>query len=191
MITIGIIGSSKIDDPGCIELWYRMVNTAEQYVSWISKGEWSQVHLISGGSSYSDHIAVRLYLEHPESKLTLHLPCKYYQDFDKFYDSGSTDWRTNSGRILNKYHSSFSKAVGINSLADITKAIHMGAEIKDDYKGFHDRNIPVGNADVLLAFTRGKDIPDSPGTLYTWNKSKCPRKIHITIPDGLSEITNY
>ena len=131
----------------------------------------SQVHLVSGGSSYADHVAVALYLQSiggqdgkaasetagPDESyagLTLHLPTAFHTTSTStaitteapfpsplpipsaglsnnsprrvhpcgcaltasyvhphFLDNGSPSWKTNPGRVLNRYHAQFNSAM--------------------------------------------------------------------------------
>lgn len=170
MKTVSIIGTAKKFD------FKTAVKKAEDYIeNYISK-DWKEIHLVSGGAAYGDHIAVRLFLAHPESSLTLHLPCK----FDKKYeDTGLKDWRTNPGNTANYYHSLFSKNEGINSLNEIEQAILAGANILV-YKGFHKRNLEVAKSDIVLAFTYSKgNSPTDGGTKHTWSNAN-GIKVHFS-----------
>jgi predicted Rossmann fold nucleotide-binding protein DprA/Smf involved in DNA uptake len=71
MPTVSIIGTAKKFD---FEKAYKQ---AEDYIENFISKDWQDIHLVSGGAAYGDHIAVRLFLAHPESKLSLHLPCKF------------------------------------------------------------------------------------------------------------------
>lgn len=53
------------------------------------------VRLVSGGSSWADHIAVVIFLEGRVPSLELHLPCAW--DRDRFVDTGQSSWMTNPG----------------------------------------------------------------------------------------------
>ena len=122
-----------------------MINTTEQYINHFIQAlnlSYANIQLVSGGSAWSDHLAVGGFLDYPEMKLVLHLPCKWTGI--QFLDSGSYDWRLNPGRSINNYHHTFSDKVEINSLGEIQQAISKGAIIHDEYKGFHDRNLAVG-----------------------------------------------
>lgn len=58
-----------------------------------------------------DHVAVALFLEHPESQLTLFLPCPFVVrgDILQYEDTGSDDWRVNPGRMANNAHGAYSR----------------------------------------------------------------------------------
>jgi hypothetical protein len=170
MPKISIIGTAKKFD------FKKAYKQAEDYIiNFISK-DWKDIHLVSGGAAYGDHIAVRLFLAHPESKLILHLPCKFDK---KFEDTGVKDWRINPGNTANYYHSLFSKNEGIDSFGEIENAINSGAKILV-YSGFHKRNAEVAKSDYTLAFSYSKgDYPTDGGTSFTWKLCK-GIKIHFS-----------
>ena len=128
-----------------------MVSTARAIIRQVLQLSPSQVHLVSGGSSYADHVAVVLYLESVLGQaettadavsetfagLTLHLPAPFHgsptsshlspspsssasqrptcgcassvsHSHPHFLDNGASSWKTNPGRLLNRYHSQFS-----------------------------------------------------------------------------------
>lgn len=167
MKTVSIIGTAKKFD------FQKAYKQAEDYIENNISKDWNEIHLVSGGAAYGDHIAVRLFLAHPESSFTLHLPCK----FDKKYeDTGVKDWRINPGNTANYYHSLFSKNEGIDSLKEIEQAISIGANILV-YKGFHKRNAEVAKSDYTIAFSYSKeDYPTDGGTNFTWKLCKGEKK---------------
>ena len=162
--------------------WQKICETVENYISTNVNGNWSRIHLVSGGAAWCDHVAVYLYFLHPDAQLTLHFPYKW--DFDKkqFIDNGKNHWATNPGRTANKHHQSFQKKIGQNTFHQLQKAIDNGAKIYDHYTGFHDRNSAVASCDYLIAMTffDGPE-PNGGGTWDTWKKSQCTKKIHFTI----------
>ncbi len=145
------------------------------------------VTLVSGGSAWSDHVAVRLWLDDPEgfAGLRLFLPCAFdakTSQHPQFVDTGG-DWRTNPGRALNTYHRQFSQKAGFSSLSDLVAVRALGAQFISTAKSFHERNSQVAlAADYLIAFTWGpsETKPKDGGTLDTWNKCKGV-KIHIPL----------
>jgi len=174
--TVSIIGLSHITESSktTIEVYGKMINDCFVQI----KNNWNlnstNVTLVSGGCSFSDHIAVLLYLTGKFKGLTLYLPCK----FDgKFLDTGQFHWSQNPGRVLNKYHADFSREMGFDSLGDLTKAIEIGAKIEVK-NGFHARNSFVAKSDYVIAFSEGEIIG---GTLDTFNKAKDSIKSHLII----------
>jgi hypothetical protein len=146
----------------------------------------SSVALVSGGAAWSDHLAVMLFLNElltdPYASLTLHLPCKWDSKVKAAVDNGKSDWKLNPGRIMNNYHKVFSKRMDTFTLDEIETARLMGAVIKDDYDGFHQRNSQVAASDYLIAFTWGDgDTPKDGGTADTWRKSKSKWKVHVPL----------
>ena len=123
--------------------------------------------VISGGSAWADHVAVKLYNEGLIANLVLYLPFTF--------SSG-----VYSSDHLNTLHRKFSSKCGINSLDEISKAINRGAVVHYG-NGFHDRNTLIAkNASKLIAFTFGVNEPKPGGTFDTWNKTSCP-KLHISL----------
>eukprot|EP00735_Rhodelphis_limneticus_P008881 TRINITY_DN2350_c0_g1::TRINITY_DN2350_c0_g1_i1::g.20848::m.20848 TRINITY_DN2350_c0_g1::TRINITY_DN2350_c0_g1_i1::g.20848 ORF type:complete len:250 (-),score=11.29,sp/Q5UP22/YR261_MIMIV/30.50/7e-19 TRINITY_DN2350_c0_g1_i1:232-981(-) len=160
------------------------------------------VHLLSGGAAWSDHVAVQIFLDNHAASLTLHLPTKWVQGSSSsathtpspsFSDNGSHDWRVNPGRMSNQYHRKFSDAIRRNSLLEIHRAIEKGAKHIDSYKGFHARNDAVAkNCDLLIAFSWSiESKPADGGTSYTWNKCPLPKekKFHISLYDLITPIS--
>lgn len=138
--------------------------------------------MVSGGAAWSDHVAVQLFLNHPESKLTLCLPCEWDTKLGQHIDTGKKDWRVNPGQLANRYHLEFSKDIKQSSLAMITKAIALGAVIKA-HKGFHARNLQVGKSDYLIAFSYSTTTePTDGGTLHTWKHSRALKKHYSLDP---------
>lgn len=140
--------------------------------------------LVSGGSSWMDHLAVSLYLKYQDKfKLELYIPCEWDTTNRCYRDNGVVDWMVNPGGTLNYYHRRFSKIVGFDSLDQINDAISRGAILKVE-KGLFKRNDRVASSiDVLYAFTfTTRDSPCDGGTLYTWKKAKCKKVNCISIP---------
>jgi hypothetical protein len=179
---IGTAGRSRAKVYLNKRTWEAMCKKAESYIEANISDDWSKTHLISGGAAWSDHIAVNLYFKHPESTLTLHLPCKWDTENCQYIDNGKQHWAANPGKVSNKYHGEFSTKIKENTLEQIQNAVNQGANIIDTYSGFHDRNLPVGNSDHLLAFTfSSKSYPEDGGTKFTWDKSSCKNKSHFQI----------
>lgn len=138
--------------------------------------------LVSGGSAWSDHLSVQLYLDDQVEDLILHLPCSWVET-DMRFEATS---QTSPGARLNESHSQFTAVTGSDSLSQISQAIAKGAEIHVNRGGFKARNTDVANdADAMLAFTFG-DGPkvNGPGTLDTVTKFTS-RRSHPDWPDQL------
>lgn len=141
------------------------------------------VVLVSGGSSFSDHVAVSLYHQYSDFKgIALYLPCGF--DKGQFKDTGQRDWRTNPGNYLNYLHKQFSRTVGLDSLKQIaTLETHPRARLDTSSSGFHQRNALVARSDYILAFTFGQgSVPADGGTAHTWSKAPPQaRKKHVSL----------
>ena len=147
----------------------------------------TNVHLVSGGAAWVDHIAVRLYLEGYVKKLTIYSPCKWGNG--KYHENG--EHRDNPGRSANFYHGQFIDIMrtvdrNFDSMKDIYIATRRGAVFDDSSHGFKNRNIRVASSDILLAFTYE---PSSKfvkkyygGTVDTYRKCK-KLKYHYNILD--------
>ena len=136
-----------------------------------------RVRLISGGSSWSDHAAVQLFLEKKVKALTLHTPCALSADgfgYDRF---------SNTGVILNARHRNFGDTIGQNTLGQLTEAVLKGAKVEVTSGYFQRRNTKIATScSFLIAYTFGDHKPTSSGTLDTW--TKCPaavKKRHISL----------
>lgn len=103
--TIAIIGSAgrgldvnKITK----ELWSKMINKAEEIIVKEWGLEWKNVRLVSGGAAFSDHVAVELFLKHPDDvALTLELPSAWDARNKQFIDTKVRDWKANPGGTSN------------------------------------------------------------------------------------------
>jgi hypothetical protein len=139
------------------------------------------VHLVSGGAAWADHVAVDLFLRHKVGHLTLHLPSDFIGG--QFEDNGKSSWTENPGKSANRYHREFSKIIGRNTLAELHTAIQLGAAVVN-HQGFHARNAIVAKSPFVVAFTWGKgDIPAQGGTRHTWNLCTEERR-HISLADA-------
>lgn len=109
-------------------------------------------HLVSGGSAWADHVAVRLFLDKKAPNLRLYLPCEWEHGGFK-----STGVPQNPADVLNVYHRKFKMVSNIHSLSDIQIAKNEGAELLPCRGGFYGRNAMVAKSDFLLAMTFGKE----------------------------------
>jgi hypothetical protein len=208
-VTIAIIGSAgRKDDASKMKATFfrQMCDSSKKIIV----DEWKMVnpppHLVSGGSAWSDHVAVRLFIDSAlhhlatsskedkeiirVSGLTLHLPCDFEMDSKnpRFKDTGSSSWMTNPGRYLNELHKKFSQVCGISSLVDIFTALKLGATCTVS-SGFHARNALVAQSQFVLAWTwSSTQVPQDGGTLHTWNLAKKATKRHVSF-DSLKRET--
>jgi len=153
----------------------------------------SNVILVSGGSAWADHVAVKLWLDSVMSgsccDLKLYLPCPVVLTSSsqtlQFETNQSSSWTDNPGSILNNLHTSFSERMGQNfsSLSDLRCAHALGATFDCNSHGFHKRNIEVGKSDYLVAFTWGDSTtePKDGGTLHTWKNCRSKKKVHVPL----------
>ena len=201
-ITVSIIGSagrgcdfSKMDG-----MMYRAMKKKCKY---IIEEEWklkpSQVHLVSGGSAWSDHVAVDLFLggrcsccsdekdDHVAKMdayagLTLHLPCVWDEKKCEFVERHPTMYAAH-GKRLNFLHRRFSFKAGMDSLKQIQEAKKCGATFHCGYRNFFERNAQVAQSQRLIAFSwSDAEVPMTGGTCHTW--SCCPLstlKIHVPL----------
>jgi len=144
-------------------------------------GRNGNIHLVSGGAAWVDHVAVRLYLEKKVASLTLHLPCEWDTDLCKFREYGGGGGR---GVSVNIHHKIMSAACGIDSLAEIGEVMkHKNVNVYI-WDGFHQRNDKVATADYMIAYTKGETYPPrGSNAKYTWDrfKHKESRRIHIRL----------
>lgn len=166
-MTLGIIGTAGRGPDGDAfranpRLW-RSMQAVAQIVVTVLKPD----RLVSGGAAMADHLAVQLYLDGSVPDLTLHLPAEWTGHGFK-----ETSSRFDPGRTSNWYHSLFQRDMGVDSLAEIQRAIEKGATIQTGAGGFKERNTDIAReADAMLAFTFGQGaVPKDGGTADTWAK---------------------
>jgi hypothetical protein len=178
MSTVSIIGTSGKEGNMTNDLFRAMIKKAHKIIKEEFNLDPKDVTLVSGGASWADHVAVRLFLTGKYKHLTLHMPCKWLGS--GFLDNGAYSWAVNPGRTANTYHKRFSQDIGRDTLGEIGSC---GAKIIDTYKGFHHRNTAVARSDFLIAFTwSDTDRPEKGGTLDTWNKC-VSRKVHVSLKE--------
>eukprot|EP01102_Stenamoeba_stenopodia_P017610 TRINITY_DN6342_c0_g1_i1.p1 TRINITY_DN6342_c0_g1~~TRINITY_DN6342_c0_g1_i1.p1 ORF type:complete len:259 (-),score=47.26 TRINITY_DN6342_c0_g1_i1:287-1063(-) len=187
-IRIGIVGTAgrKLSGgkPMTKELFQHMLQAVTETIEGLGS-EWNEVHFISGGAAWADHLAVVLFLEKQAAGLKIYIPCKWIGAGEGYHDTGKKDWRTNPGRTANIYHENFSSIVGRNSFIDIDTAQTRGASLDATHPGYHNRNTAIALAsDILIALTWSEgNEPTEGGTLDTWKKCTRGKKIHISLPE--------
>lgn len=180
---IGTAGRKPYTDKMSKSLYFQMVREA---IWWFHENinPLEEINLQSGGAAWSDHVAVSIYLMYKNgtlplaNKITLdlHLPAPYENGA---FIAGD-NWRS-PGSTSNYYHRLFRKRCGGNPVAGIGLAASLGARLHIHH-GFKVRNIPVGRADILLAYTWGSGtVPADGGTKHTWSNSNAPIKIHFPL----------
>lgn len=189
MLRIGIIGTAGRGDDNpkmTKDLYFRMLRRTElKCLNELLDADLNKndLTLVSGGAAWSDHLAVSLWKRYQGvMSLELHLPAKWNMVQKCFSeDSGKFD----PGRIANFYHEKFSTKMGrssLESLFEVCAGGDPGVEVQY-HKGFHARNLHVGQVDVLLAFTWNPG--DSPkvgsGTAHTWDNSPARKKLHVDL----------
>lgn len=152
-----------------------MHTQAKEYIN-VNKGD-REVTLISGGAAWSDHVAVRLFLEGHCKSLTLYLPAEYDEKDQCFSE------KNNCGKTSNYLHLKFSELVDRDTLQDLYLAKQKGATFVV-CKDFYDRNSYVASrCDHLLAFTWEETEPTKGGTFDTWCKTNA-QKTHFSLVDS-------
>lgn len=184
-IRVAIVGTAGRREDGSkmnAELFDTMIETARSTILTRWNLAPDCVCLVSGGAAWSDHVAVRLAPEF--AALQIHLPCTMTES-GRALDTGSRDWRTNPGWLMNHLHQSFSVKLGRDTLRELCVALRNNpAKI---YSGFHTRNAQIANSDYLVAFSwSDTSEPKDGGTLFTWNLFKKKqinprRRIHLSL----------
>ena len=159
------------------ETWNKMVKDINKR---IKKGD----TVISGGAAWSDHLAVKLFLDGKISKLKLRLPADFNSKTNRFIGAFGTP-----GGTVNYYHKKFSDKIGEDTLSQIGEAIKKGADVSyepasEGYTAMFNRNTKVADeSEGVIAYSYGDDIyPDNnTGTRDTWDKVYSDYKMHVPI----------
>lgn len=202
-ITLSIIGTAgREDDIKKLSKssYTAMCIVAEGLIKQLAESNYSITHLVSGGSAWADHVAVRLFLDKKVPNLRLFIPCEFEDGM--FIDKVSlrvplpavNDFSYTPGQSLNHYHNLFSRALSIHSLTEIQLAKIEGAEILPCRGGFYGRNAMVAKSDILLAMTFGnKNCVKDGGTADTVRRYLCRvekegffnKSFHYNLNDGV------
>ena len=148
--TYGEGGDSKILSTKHFDAMYLI---AEELVTQINDSGYSLTHLVGGGSVWTSHLSIKLFLNKKVSNLRLFLSAEF-QD-GTYKDNGIiNDLLKNPGGVANYYHHQFQRTTGINSLSEIELAKRYGAELilVDNY---YARNALIAKSDFILACTFG------------------------------------
>lgn len=152
-----------------------MLETILAYIETELKLDTIDVTLVSGGSAWCDHLAVRLAIENNFKGLDLYLPCDIDYTTGKFINQREAS-------VLNDLHASFNKVTATNSATDFLTVISAPSTKVTVKKGFLNRNkLIADNCDYLIAFTSNLPFPTTGGTNDTWNKCKHAKKVHFTL----------
>lgn len=199
-MNLAIIGTAgrKEDRPLLTgEHYPRMVDAATKLLSHLQIDP-QELHLISGGAAWADHVVVTLTLSGiiEDNRLHLYLPCELT---DKGF-VGKGEWGEKTANTCNYYHRLFSETTGHDSIGELNRVRTNGANIYTSTSGFKTRNTKVAKHvspnGQLLAFTFGSMISNQPdwtirsfgpltsslqggvkdgGTSDTWQKSRCQK----------------
>ncbi len=167
-ITFSIIGTAgRRDDESRLNRnsFEAMCIVAEKLILHCTEINYPITTLVSGGAAWSDHVAVKLYLDNKVPNLRLFLPASF--DGGSFHDNGKVGIE-NPGGTANHYHRKFQKNTNINSLTQLLVAKAKGAELITVERGFYARNALVAKSDFLLAMTfgNGHEVKEG-GTSHT------------------------
>lgn len=198
VVRVAVVGSAgRLDDAARIGpgLWRAVLERAGSWTK-VLQGSASAVHLVSGGSAFADHLAVRLFLDGRAEGLTLHLPAAFDREARRFAGGPASP-----GTRLNALHEAFAQAAGVPSLAELAEAIGRRASVTARaHDGFEARNRAIAaDCETLVAFTFGPKSFDvrpgrqgwrdaaraglkAGGTAHTWEADgRARRKIHVAI----------
>lgn len=177
--TIAIIGPSGRYDTEFLtaNVYQKMIAKTKKIITEKLKMNPNDVELISGGAAWSDHVAVKLFVDKFVTDVTLCITAKWDSTNKKYIESSG---KYDCGRISNFYHAKFTDVVGYSTLEELDTAITEGINIKY-FPGFKNRNNEIANAKYLIAFSFDDTAPSQGGTLHTWTASKSKTKININI----------
>ena len=138
-----------------------MIISANKIITQEWKLQPADILLVSGGAAWSDHVAVKLHLDHKYPNIHLHLPDLY---------------ETHKKRA-HALHQPFSVALNIDTVSEVYKCPH------SLHNGFFARNDVVAeSATHMIAFTWNSSIGSEGGTAYTWKRAnRNVMKKHVII----------
>ena len=157
----------------------------------------TSVILVSGGSSWADHVAVSLWLDHNTPQVSPGGPApgglggaKHppFAGLRLYFPESGCPWissrgANNPGRILHDLHLKFSATVGIDSIEELSATRTMPGVVWTTKQGFSNRNAEIAtNSDRMIAFSFAPgNAPTRGGTLDTWRAFRGPYKKHISL----------
>lgn len=173
---IGVSGRNPLDKKRLEKKHMEYVDsTVRSYITNVLNKKPSDVILVSGGSSWMDHVAVQLFLTKEFGGLELYLPSRFDHKQKQYIN-------THEGRTLNGLHRECAQVTGYDVLMDLTRAVTTKGVKIQIKRGFKQRNTLVAkNCDHLLAFTFDPDGPIEGGTLHTWTKTPHLNKLHFDL----------
>lgn len=186
IIKLGIVGTSgknhydkKVLAPKHMT-W--ITNNVRQYIENVLHTTCDKIMLVSGGSAWTDHVAIQLYLTGEFAGLELFLVSKFDIKQKKYIN-------THEGRALNEMHKYCQEQTGIDVFNDMVKAIHGKNKAKVIIqRGFNARNTLLSkNCDHLMVFAFVRDMPENGGTYDTWIKIVHPNRINFDLADADNE----
>jgi hypothetical protein len=161
---LAVIGTAGRQDDAArmtLALYDRMFESLSEMI-----GRWKIEAVVSGGAAWSDHLAVRAYLEGVVPNLVLFLPAEFNSANKAFVPNPKVQF--NPGQTLNNYHRAFSRQTGLDSLGEIAAALQKNSVVAEVHPGFHRRNSEVASfSNYLVAYTFGNQpsvelSPDHP-----------------------------
>ncbi len=172
---VGTAGRSASEQQRLTREHFEQMCRAVENLLRVWKLSWHEVTLVSGGSAWSDHVAVQLFLRHEhDTHLELFLPCRFSDTTRRFVGNSAAS-------ALNKYHTQCSRKLDHSTFDDLATVRALGAVMDTTSRGFFARNAKVARtSDYLVAFTFGQNGPSSRGTLNTWNQFHGTR-VHLTL----------
>lgn len=187
---IGTAGANNDHEQMSKSLYLEMFKEALMQVYHLGKDPEKYVDLVSGGSAWSDHVAVSLWLDERVRSLSLYFPVPFTGG--QFVEIGE---EPDPGSRVNQLHAVFSEKMGGQSLEGISKAIEKGATTwhmqENSIEYFEDppknnflaRNFFIGQCDAIIAFSWGDNdnFPNDAGTIHIWKNSTARTKMHIPL----------
>ncbi len=142
------------------ELYAYMLTTTKNHIQ--TKHPNEHVVLFSGGSAWSHHVALDLFLGGWVKGLVLYLPCAFDLKRKRYISS-------DTGNLMNQCHRLFAEIIGRDTLAEIGLAIHMGARVLV-FDGGSKRNMALAQeCDSMICFSWSTDAQPNQGASYeTW-----------------------
>jgi len=181
MIRLAVVGTSgrKPQDLSRLSSKHMewMAANVRSYISDVLCTTTDKITLVSGGSSWADHVAIQLYLSDDFGGLELYLPTEFNLKRKQYKN-------THEGRLLNILHKQCQEKTGIDIFTELLSATSRIKVKKHVKRGFLPRNTLIAkNCDHLIAFVFGSDFdektksPTNGGTFYTWQKTLHQNKI--------------
>lgn len=160
-VIIGSAGRSNDNHWVSKESFERCVGIAQSHLTKIESDGFKCI-LKSGGSSFSDHVAVQLYLRDPVNRrLHLYLPCPF--DYTEKQFTVIKGLYSDPAWVLNTIHTDFHRKTGIDSLGELSDAMKHEAKtchvFHSQERNFLARNLDLSASriDRVVAFSSVKN----------------------------------